>query len=293
MDTQRLSISLLFKYFFSKIATTWLLVIMETTLLALIPLMLGYAIDDLLAASPQSLIYLAGIFAGLILISVLRRIYDTRVYSFIRLKLGMALDKRQQSMDVSKRSARLDMSQELVDFLEEEVPQLLTAFIQILVTVVVLMSFDMQLALSAGFMVLAMVSIYALFHRRFFRLNAAYNGLKEQQVSILGLLRQSRLHQYLKQLRNTEVSLSDTEAVLYGLIFVLICGFVINNLWLSIHLPDISAGRIFSIVSYSWEFAEAAIMLPITLQSWSRLSEITKRINQLNDGEISLLNQGS
>jgi len=32
-------------------------------------------------------------------------------------------------------------------------------------------------------------------------------------------------------------------------------------------------------VSYSWEFVEAAVMLPMTLQSMTRLAEITQRIN--------------
>ncbi|MFC3119789.1 hypothetical protein ACFOHS_21805 [Jhaorihella thermophila] len=35
----------------------------------------------------------------------------------------------------------------------------------------------------------------------------------------------------------------------------------------------------FSIVTYSWDFVEGALILPATLQSLSRLSEVTARIN--------------
>jgi hypothetical protein len=41
----------------------------------------------------------------------------------------------------------------------------------------------------------------------------------------------------------------------------------------------ISLGNIFSIVSYSWEFVEAAVTFPMALQGWSRLSEIIQRLN--------------
>ena len=76
-----------------------------------------------------------------------------------------------------------------------------------------------------------------------------------------------------------EVKLSDSEAFLYGSVFLVLVAMVVFNLWFSATTMEITAGTIFSIVSYSWEFVEAAIVLPVTLQSMTRLSEITKRIN--------------
>nr|WP_253823144.1 hypothetical protein [Vibrio kanaloae] len=40
-----------------------------------------------------------------------------------------------------------------------------------------------------------------------------------------------------------------------------------------------TAGQVFSIVTYSLEFVETAVMLPITLQTLSRLAEISQRLN--------------
>ena len=48
-------------------------------------------------------------------------------------------------------------------------------------------------------------------------------------------------------------------------------------------IMEITAGRIFSIVTYSWEFVESALVLPLTLQSWSRLAEIINRTNKHDD----------
>ena len=78
---------------------------------------------------------------------------------------------------------------------------------------------------------------------------------------------------------NVEVKLSDREAVLYGSVFLVLLTMVVFNLWYSTLNGTISAGTIFSIVSYSWEFVDAAVILPVTLQSLTRLTEITQRIN--------------
>jgi hypothetical protein len=77
--------------------------------------------------------------------------------------------------------------------------------------------------------------------------------------------------------------LSDTEAILYGAIFFVLLGMILFNLRVATALPGASAGTIFSVVSYSWEFVESALALPITLQSWTRLSEIMARINGTKD----------
>ncbi len=76
--------------------------------------------------------------------------------------------------------------------------------------------------------------------------------------------------------------LSDTESFLYGAIFIVLLGLVVFNLWSATTVLSITTGTIFSIVSYSLEFVESALVLPVTLQGWSRLSESTKRTNPVD-----------
>ena len=90
LTTQSLNITTLVRTFWREISLTWLLTIIETALLALIPLLIGFAIDGLLNKDPTSLMHLAVAFASLIVVGVIRRLYDTRVYSKIRVKMGEA-----------------------------------------------------------------------------------------------------------------------------------------------------------------------------------------------------------
>ena len=274
-----LTIATLLSVFRGRVSLTWGMILCETALMALIPLFIGFAIDGLLAGHTQELWQLAGLMAALIAIAVMRRVYDTRVYGIIRVELGRAQAARSKDLAVSALNARLGMGRELVEFLEETLPQAMAAGVQVLISVTILYAFSPVLALAGGISAVVIAAIYALFHRRFYRLNGALNQQTERQVSILQQRAARPTLAHLLRLRRLEVRLSDTEAVLYGAIFVVLLGLILFNLWFATPELSSSVGTSFSIISYSWEFIESALALPVTLQSWSRLSEIMRRLN--------------
>ena len=276
---QDLTIATLLRVFRGRISLTWAMILAETSLMALIPLFIGFAIDGLLAGTMLELWTLAGIMGALIVVAVIRRVYDTRVYSTIRVEMGRAQAARSAALPVSSLNARLGMGRELVDFLEHTLPEVMAAAVHLTIAVIVLYAFSPVLALAGGVAALAMVLIYAAFHRRFYRINGALNQQIEEQVSILEKRKTWPTLAHLLHLRRHEVRLSDTEAALYGTIFIVLLGLILFNLWFAATELAISVGTIFSIISYSWEFVESALALPIALQSWSRLSEIMRRLN--------------
>ena len=52
------------------------------------------------------------------------------------------------------------------------------------------------------------------------------------------------------------------------------------TLWIATTQTHATPGEVFSVVVYSYEYIESAVTLPMILQSITRLSEITDRINQ-------------
>ncbi len=273
------TITSLLRVFCGRISLTWIMILCETALMALIPLFIGFAIDGLLAGGIKELLHLAGLMAALIVVAVLRRIYDTRAYGTIRVELGKAQAARSQEVSVSTLNARLGMGRELVDFLEETLPAAMAAVVQLVVSVIILYAFSPVLALAGSIAAIGMVGVYALFHNRFYSLNGALNQQSERQVWILQKRKTTPTVEHLLRLRFLEIRLSDLEAVLYGAIFVVLLGLVLFNLWFATVILNNTVGATFSIISYSWEFVESALAVPATLQSWSRLSEIMQRLN--------------
>ena len=276
---QRITLSNLVADNKGTVATNIFITTIEIVLMALIPLFIGFAIDDLIAGQTHALFKLVVVLVALIFVSVGRRLYDTRAYGNIRINVQQQLAKNKAKLPISVLNARIEMGRELVDFLEQNVPEILNAVVQFVVSLIVLYFLNPVLSLAAFISAVAMLLIYILFHRRFYVLNGMHNKQSEQQVTILEMANLGKLKHHFTRLKQFEVKLSDSEAFLYGSVFLVLVAMVVFNLWFSATTMEITAGTIFSIVSYSWEFVEAAIVLPVTLQSMTRLSEITKRIN--------------
>lgn len=279
LKDKAVTIRTLIRTFLRSILVTMLLTLCETALKAVIPLFIGFAIDGLLNGDTAALLQLAAVLAGLIVVAVLRRVYDTRAFGTIRVEVGKAQVDRSAGVPVSTLNARLAMGRELVDFLEQDVPAVMDSAVQLTVSFVVLFVFHPVLSYSALGAAVLMIALYSLFHGRFYRLNADHNQQTEQQVGILQTKLAEDVLSHLGKLRRIEVRLSDTEACVYGAIFAVLLGFILFNLWFATTHIDVTAGTIFAIVTYSWEFVESALILPATLQGWSRLSEIMNRIN--------------
>ena len=281
-----ITIRSLFSSFGKPIGINWFLTLLETAVMALVPLFIGMSIDGLLEQNYDALWQLIGILGVLILISVGRRIYDTRAFGGIRVRVCSTLAQRGEQLTTSVRNARLDMGRELVDFLEHEVPQLTNAFVQIIISLIVLYSFNPVLCFAALVTSVIILGMYGMVHRRFFRLNGVFNQQSEMQVEALESRSRVKILQHFRRLKDAEVRLSDTEALLFGSIFVFLLGFVVFNLWFASTHITVTTGAIFSIISYSWEFVESVLILPVTLQGWTRLTEIMQRINHQPQGNM-------
>ena len=275
----RLSLGSLMRVFWRPVSVTWGLTILETATLAALPLLIGHSIDGLLTGDWTPFVWLMATMGALLILATGRRIYDTRAYGTMRVAFGEAIVDRAAGKPVSAVTARLTMGRELVDFLETDVPQVMAAVIQLIASVIVLFSFHGYLAASAGGATLAVLLVYGVSSGRFFKLNRALNRQTEKQVTAVASGAPGKLRAHLSVLRRHEVRISDTEALVYGLVFALLLAMLGFNLWFAATESGASPGQIFSIVAYSYEFMESAVILPATLQSLTRIAEITARIN--------------
>ncbi|MEM9843612.1 MAG: ABC transporter six-transmembrane domain-containing protein [Pseudomonadota bacterium] len=280
LDTERLSLGTLVRVFWRKILVTWGLTFLEIGLFAFVPLIIGISIDGLIADDYTGFFGLIAMLAVLLAVAIVRRIIDTRAYGTMRVELGRTFAARASGQPTTVVNARVDMGRELVDFLEVKVPEAITAFVQVVVSIGILLSFHSVLALSTLVAAGATILIYAVFAKRFFRINRDLNSQAEQQVRALESLEMAKISTHFLGLRRHEVRMSDTESVVYGLIFFVLLSMLSFNVWFSATQSGGTAGEIFSIVSYSFELIQATVMLPFVLQAWTRLHEITGRLNE-------------
>ncbi|MEM9330832.1 MAG: ABC transporter six-transmembrane domain-containing protein [Pseudomonadota bacterium] len=278
--SDRLSLGLLIRIFRWRVCITWGLMLIETALFAVTPLLIGWSIDGLLNNSWTAFFQLLATLGVLLVVATGRRMYDTRAYGTMRVELAKAQAARSADEPISVGNARVLMGRELVYFLENTAPEAVTALVQIAVSIVVLLTFHGALAASSTGAIVLILILYSLFARRFFSLNAALNEVNEHQVTAIETRDIKRIASHFVGLRREEVRLSDTESIAYGLIFFVLLTMLAFNLWFGATQMDATPGQIFAIVSYSLEYLQSAVQLPVTLQALTRLQEITERINR-------------
>ena len=107
-----------------RIGLSLVLVLLEGFGYLLVPLVIGLAVDGLLADSYSGLLALAGLAVAIITVSAIRRLYDARLYASVFEDVAGDVAAREQaaSSDVSVIAARAGLVEEVVAFFQESMP---------------------------------------------------------------------------------------------------------------------------------------------------------------------------
>ena len=181
----------------------------------------------------------------------------------------------------SKKSARLSMIEEVVEFMENSLPELIGSLIGIIGVVVLIASLNMQVflwSLAATFLVFF---IFYLSRNRTIRFNSGYNDEIEQQVNTIDAEDKALLDTHLKKLMTWNVKLSDLEALNFSLSWMILISFLVTSIILGAGDANITYGALFSLVMYVFQYNESVTALPFYYQTWLRLSEIRQRLEEI------------
>lgn len=278
--TKELTLSAIYQRFKGKVIATISLLVFENLLLISLPFLLGLAIDGLLNGQQKYLIVLACMLALVTLLGTLRRFYDTRAYSKITATLAKETAENQlaQGQSLSKTNTRVEMVSELVEFFEYELVESINALIKLAGALIMLAYFHVHLLYVALASTLAIVSIYLISSKHYMHFNKAYNDQHEKQVDVLTAQKNRTFKQHFMTLAKFKIKLSDLEALNFAWVFIFISLLIVINLMIAAQVTDMTTGGLFSVLSYTWEFAEVAIVLPLAYQQWIRSKEISTRI---------------
>ena len=248
------------------------------------PFMLGVAINDLLNGSYRGILWLAGLEGARLLIGVIRRLYDTRVYAWIYSELANSTTGHSSNTTISKTSAWVRLIQELVDFFEWEIPSLAAAIISLIGALLMLLFLSPVVGMLSLVVAGLIALVFQISRKRTFNLNYLLNNELERQVTTIERNNCQASKRHFRRLARWRIHLSDLEAMNFGIAELLLAGLIIGAIVLTVD-HSIAVGTVFSIIAYLIDFAEGLVILPTTYQQWIRAQEIGTRFNQaqLND----------
>lgn len=256
------------------------LVLIDAGLLVLFPLFIGFAIDDALVKTYEGAVYLGLLGLATLLIGAFRRFYDSRFYAKIYEKLGAQIGDREDISPTTK-SAHLRLLNEVVEFLENSLPQLVNSSLGLIGTLIIIGTLNLKILAGCMVILLIVLLVYGLSVKKTIRLNAGYNDELECQVDMISEHQPILLRNHLRKLMKWNIRLSDLETVNFSVVWLFMMAFLVLSIIMAINEGMASYGAVFALVLYLFQFIETAIVMPLFYQQWLRLKEITGRLTDI------------
>ena len=274
------SVPAMFLGFKWRIGFTMSLVLLESVLAILYPLCIGLAINSLLEDNMRGLALLAGLGVASTLIGSARRYYDTRLYSRIYRTITPEMVERgwQQKNSTSSISARANLLTEFVEFMENSLPEIVTATVSLVGALVIISVLNTEVFLACLGVLLVLFAVYGFSGRLNYRLNAGYNSELERQVISLDKQDPALMRRHFNRLMTWNIRLSDLETVNYLLVWLAIVALFVFTPMSAVNSGVTNYGLIFSLLMYVFGYIESIANFPLFIQQLIRLREITVRL---------------
>ena len=259
--------------------------IAEIVLLSLIPFTIGSCIDGLFDQNYFWFYVLIILQILLIIICFFNKVLDTRIYERIIESESNSYyeNAMQTNSDDSQISSRLNLVDEIPNFFDVELVQIIDMFGEITFSL-------MYIFITSGLLFLASVAVSILvyiFTKKFYK-EIADNNIKLQdhdetrEEVILNRNVQYFKH-FTRSILNLRILNSDLEAKSYLVTDILQTGLLIFSIGFTIHMGNYTSGQLFTVITYVMilnervgEINEVRVRLYNLVDSVSRLGRNRK-----------------
>ena len=276
----------IFKKYQLKFSFTLFLILLEAALALLFPLFIGFAIDSAINGSYHGAIQLGLLGMVALVVGIGRRVFDSRFYANVYEDMGTTTISKMDANLSSKKVAHLSMIRELIEFLENTMPELVGTTIGLIGVIGIMATLNLTVfygSLIAGVLVFF---IYWWTSSKTTQLNKASNDEFEKQVAIISKNDGQALKIHLGQMMKWNIKLSDLEAVNFSISWIVLIGFLVSSIVIVASDGIIQYGALFALMMYVFQFMENVINLPLFYQNWLRLREIIHRLEDFQSTGI-------
>ncbi|MEM9466779.1 MAG: ABC transporter six-transmembrane domain-containing protein [Actinomycetota bacterium] len=276
-----MSLSQLVRRFPWRVGATVGLVLIEAIIELLFPLFIGLAINDLLDDRYGGLIALTSLGIAALVVGSVRRFVDTRAYAgmYEVIAAEMVERERARGTETTRIAARTTLLGEFVEFLEDSMPQIISAAIGTVGILIIIAGLDVNVLFACLALFVLLVATYWASARHNFRLNRGYNDELEGQVAAIESGDQDRVGLHFRTLMRWNRRLSDLETVNYAVIWLGVIAVLVYAPIQVIEPGETEYGFAFSTILYVFQYVDAIVMLPLFIQQVIRLREITTRLS--------------
>lgn len=280
MAKNNISLKILIKRFWKKTIWTWFLVILEGVTLLLFPLIIGWAVDDLINKQLAGIFQLAGLCLVLLIVGSGRRFYDTRAYGRIYKTVSNEMVGRQidGKINVSKIAARTNLFSEFIEFLENSIPDIFSHLIGLTGTLVIISIIDIRVFIACFVGTIITSLIFYFSQNKMLYLNKGQNDEFEKQVDLISSHDRSKIKTHFSRLTKWNIRLSDLETINFSLTWIALSFVLLISIIVVGSSQSATFGQVITVVMYVFGFIESILTFPLYYQQIIRLQEIASRL---------------
>lgn len=235
------------------IAVVLVMDIAEIGLLSLIPFAIGSCIDGFFDRN-YSWFYMMVILQFLLIIfRFFNKVLDTRVYEQIIESESNSYYENaiQTNSDNSQISSRLNLVDEIPNFFEVELIQIMDMFGGIATSLLYIFITSGLLLFFVTIAVSALVYILTIkFHKEIAVNNIKLQDHDEKKENTILSRNEQYFKRFTKDIHNLRILNSDLEAKAYLTTDILQAGLLIFAMWFTIYMGNYTSGQLFSVVTY-------------------------------------------
>jgi hypothetical protein len=263
-----------------RILATYGLFSVENLLRLAQPLVLGWAIHDLLHSSVLGLAIFFGQHVLYLAIASARRLNDTRCFTRIHADLaaGLVLEQRGREVGVSRVAARSALSREIVDFFERDMVVVIYALYSVFGALAMLTWADPMLVPWCLALLLPACLLSRWTGRQSLVLNGRLNDQLEREVEIIERAQPAEVRSHFDLIRRWRIALSDRDAFSFGVLEALIFVAMAAALVQTCARPGVDAGTIVAVLGYVLMYVNGIVYVPLLVQQFGRLRDISSRL---------------
>lgn len=221
-------------------------------------------------------------FLGIVLIEKLliyrRMVYDTKIYTKIYNKIVLRYIKSEKNSDPSSRIARTEMSNHIINFLENDVH----FYIYAILTVVGTLFFIFLENPLTGFVAISCVFpiciiVYSLY-KKIAQSTRVGNDHYEQKIEILSNNEEEKVETFFKRRRKILIYGSTLQGKNWTALHSIKSIFLVISLFVFTHNTKISQGETVAMYAYINQFLGSLMSIPIGVETFTRMKDIINRI---------------
>ncbi len=218
-------------------------------------------------------------------VGAFRRSIDPKIFLRIYTRIATSISRTSilKKISISKTTARVELSQQFISFLEFRVPEIIQNTISISGAVIALYFFDWIISLTCLLIVLPMYIINKLYMRKVGKLQKEFHDNYEEIYDVFAKRDPVHVRNYYNKLAAPQKKIANWGSFNFAFMrFTLLIIFLVV-LYVAIELDNFSAGELYSIVAYLWTFVSATEYMPELLENWSSMKDIARRLREDNN----------